>query len=217
MEANIYKLGDEDSNITSYDRKYISENSHFQFHSNPTSFKGPNKFKTDFEDSVKIPVVTTPTGVVLHQVFEEQNIKVLFRKSRDKSINIYLRNVILLDSQSTKDLFCNPKLFGKVYKSKKRMYLQSNGGNILNIHKACVAGYKPHVCFDQKAITNLIFLKNIIYQYHDTYDSLYEILIVHGEEHVNHNMHFRMYESGLHYYNLEYEDFMFVNTVAGNK
>ena len=32
-----------------------------------------------------------------------------------------------------------------------------------------------------------------------------------------HNIHFRMHERGLHYYDQEYEDFVFFNTVAVNK
>ena len=35
-----------------------------------TSFTGPKNFKTETEYYVKIPVVTTPTGVLIHQVFE---------------------------------------------------------------------------------------------------------------------------------------------------
>ena len=42
------------------------------------------------------------------------------------------------------------------------MCLQSNRGKMLITHKAQVAGYKPYVWFDQKAITNLIALKNLI-------------------------------------------------------
>ena len=43
------------------------------------------------------------------------------------------------------------------------------------------------------------------------------MFIVHQEEHVNNNMHFRMHESVLYYYDPEYEYFVFVNTVVGNK
>ena len=69
-ESNIDELGDKDSNITSSDSEDISGNSHFQFYNNPASFTWPRKFKTDREDYINIPGVTTPTGVVLHQEFE---------------------------------------------------------------------------------------------------------------------------------------------------
>ena len=42
------------------------------------------------------------------------------------------------------------------------------------------------------------------------------MFIIHKEEHGKHNMHFKMHEHVPHYYDPEYEDFLFVNTVAGN-
>ena len=117
--------------------------------------------------------MTNPTGVMLNQAFEERNRKLLFKKSHTKSINIDLRKFFLLYSQSTMYLFFNTKLVGNIYNAKKNMRLQSNGGEMLITHKAYVASYKPHVWFDQKAITNLIALKNLIKQYRVTYNSLY--------------------------------------------
>ena len=70
LEANIDKLGDEDSNLTSYEIEYSSGNSHLQFNNKPASFTGTNNFNTDPEDSIKIPGVTNPTGVVLQKVFK---------------------------------------------------------------------------------------------------------------------------------------------------
>ena len=61
------------------------------------------------------------------------------------------------------------------------MILQSNRIQILITYKAHVAIYNPHVLFDQKAITNLIALKNLIKQYRVTYNSLNETFIVHRE------------------------------------
>ena len=66
-KANIYKLGYEYSNLTSSNSEYSSGNSNFQFHNKPTSFSGPKNVKTYRENSVKIPGVTIPTGVVLQK------------------------------------------------------------------------------------------------------------------------------------------------------
>ena len=87
------------------------------------------------------------------------------------------------------------------------MRLRSNGGKALISHRAQIAGYKPHVWFGQKSITNLIALKDLIKQYCVTYDSLYDIFIVHRKEHGKNNTHFIMHESGLHCYDPEDEDF----------
>ena len=60
---------------------------------------------------------------MLHQAFEETNRKLLFNKSHTKSIQLEIRNVILLDRQSTMEIFCNAKFFGNIYKAKKSMRL----------------------------------------------------------------------------------------------
>ena len=69
-EANIDELGDEDSDIISFDSEDSSGNSHFQFHNNPTSFTEPKKFRKYRENYYMIPGVTNPTGVMLQQAFE---------------------------------------------------------------------------------------------------------------------------------------------------
>ena len=73
LEANIDKLGDEESNLPSSNSEDSSGNSHLQFHNKRKSFTGPKKFNIDPEDSVKIPGVTNPTCLVLQQAFEEWN------------------------------------------------------------------------------------------------------------------------------------------------
>ena len=120
LNANIDELGYDEYSLISYNSKDRSGNSHLQFHNKPKTFTEPKNFNTDPEDSVNKPGVTTPTGVVLQQAFEERNRKVLFKKSHVKSINIELSNVILLDIQSTMDLFCNPNMVGNIYKAEKR-------------------------------------------------------------------------------------------------
>ena len=52
------------------------------------------------------------------------------------------------------------------------MCIHSNGGKMIITHKAQVAVYMPYVWFDQKTITNLIVLNNLIKQYHITYNRL---------------------------------------------
>ena len=96
--------------------------------------------------------MTNPIDLVLHQIFEERNRKILFNKSHAKSIRFA--------RQYDMDLLYNSILVGNIYKAKKEIHLQSNGGKMLIDHK--VDSYKQHVWFVQKAITNLISIKNLI-------------------------------------------------------
>jgi hypothetical protein len=68
-----------------------------------------------------------------HQDFEQRNIDILFKK-RGPKLNLALRNIVLLDSQSTMDLFCNPQLVSSIRRSKTTMKLQSNGGTMAVRH-----------------------------------------------------------------------------------
>ena len=92
--------------------------------------------------------------------FEQRNTNVLFKQKHGKKIDLDLRNVILLDNQSTMDLFCNHD--NKVTNSSKKMKLQSNGGTMVVCHKATMSGYKHKVWFSKDAITNIIAMNNLI-------------------------------------------------------
>jgi hypothetical protein len=54
----------------------------------------------------------------------------LFKQTHGTKIKLNLRRVILLDSQSTMDLICNPALMKKNFKSSHSMQLKSNGGTM---------------------------------------------------------------------------------------
>ena len=58
----------------------------------------------------------------------------------------------------------------RIYKSKKKMILCSNGGKIVIYKKKVLAGYIKDVLFDKTAITNIFDLENLIQQYIVTYD-----------------------------------------------
>jgi cellulose biosynthesis protein BcsQ len=68
--------------------------------------------------------------------FEPQIAK-LFKQEHVIKIKLDLWEIILIDSQSTMDLICNPALV-------KRNVKSSHGGTMIVTHKAKMAGY--HVC-----------------------------------------------------------------------
>jgi hypothetical protein len=127
----------------------------------------------------------------------EPRISKLFKQA-GSSVKIDLREVILLDSQSTMDLFCNAALVSKTCKYTTSMRLKSNGGTMLVTRKATMPGYNKDVWFRTRAITNIIALRNLIQQYHVTYDSDDKMFVVHRESQGKPNMEFRMHKCGLH-------------------
>jgi hypothetical protein len=149
----------------------------------------------------------------------EPRIAKLFKQA-GSSIKLDLKVVILLDSQSTMDLFCNTALLSKISKiskSRSNMQLKSNVGTMVITRKATMEGYSKTVWFITRAITNIIALRNLIDQYRVTYYSDDLMFVVHRESESKSNMEFKMHKSGLHSYDLRKEHHMtFVNTVSEN-
>jgi hypothetical protein len=147
----------------------------------------------------------------------EPRIAKLFKQA-GLSVKIDLREIILLDSQSTMDHFFNAALVSKTCKSTTSMRLKSNGGTMSVTRKATMTGYNKDVWFSTRAITTIIALSNLIQQYRVTYESDDKMFVVHWEFQGKPNMELRMHTCGLHYYDPRNEKHLaFVNTVSENK
>ena len=77
---------------------------------------------------------------------------------------------ILLDSQSTIDIFNNPELLQNVCTVDQKMKIQCNAGSRITNMMGDLPGYGP-VWYDQKAIANVLCLYNVQKKYHIAYDS----------------------------------------------
>jgi hypothetical protein len=172
--------------------------------------------ESEGEEAPHFQVDQAPQFAQLNKKFEPIIAKLF--KQAGSSIKLDIKEVILLDSQSTMDLFCNADLVRKISKSRFNTRLKSNGGTMVVTRKATVEGYNKAVWFSTRAITNIIALHNLIDQYRVTYDSDDLMFILHQESESKPNMEFKMHKSGLHYYDPRKEHHItFVNTVLENK
>ena len=76
-------------------------------------------------------------------------------------------------------LFCNKQLVLNIQKAKKPMTLKSNGGS-MEVSKIADIGEDLHlIWFSEKAIANILSLKDAIALYQVTYNNSDTVFIVH--------------------------------------
>jgi hypothetical protein len=154
----------------------------------------------------------TNVGVSLTKEFMDMT----FKQSKKGLRGFDLREVVLLDNQSTVDVFCNKKLVKNIRLAPEPLTLKSNGGELLISHIADVADYYEPVWFSKQAIANIFSLKTMKKQYKVTYDSVEESFVVHREVVGLPNLSFKEHSNGLHFFDPRQADFAFVETVESN-
>ena len=76
------------------------------------------------------------------EMLGEHHPKVVFALKSRKLTNLDLRNVLLLDNQSTFDLCCNKRFASKIIKAENAILMTSNGGGLKITEKCKIPGYK---------------------------------------------------------------------------
>ena len=107
-----------------------------------------------------------------------------------------LKNVLLLDNQSTIDILCNEDFVTDIVEADNPIKIQSTGGHITVHQKATLPGYKNQVWFSKHAATNILSMKNIRKLHHISYDCKRGTYTVHRKHHPN--WEFQMNDKGLH-------------------
>jgi hypothetical protein len=139
-----------------------------------------------------------------------------FKQSKKGLQGFDLKGIVLLDNQSTVDIFCNKEFVSNIQPAPEPLILKSNGGELIAHHIANVADYDEPVWFSKKAITNIFTLKNMKKQYRVMYNSLEETFLVHCEAAGLLNLLFKEHRNGLHFFDLRQADFAFVKMGESN-
>ena len=97
------------------------------------------------------------------------------------------------------------------------MTLTSNGGSMSVDKIVDIGENQAPVWFFDKAIVNILSLKDAIARYQDTYNREDMEFIIHHNVHGKLNILFKIHSSSFHCYDPSQEEFTFVNTVIENK
>jgi hypothetical protein len=125
-----------------------------------------------------------------------------------------LKNWILLDNQSTIDIFCNKNLLSKIHQVNDEMSIETNGGILSTNMKGFLQNY-GEVWYHPNAITNILSLNNIKNKYRVTYDSEKDnIFFVHKPDAI---IKFQESDNGLFFHDVTDRDVILLNTVEENK
>jgi Zinc knuckle len=113
-----------------------------------------------------------------------------------------LRKVILFDTQSTDDVFCNKKYLRNIRKSNQRMPLHGNGGILQLEQIGELKGYHHEVWYNKNAIANILSKKWVSMQYRVSMDTGTDgsIWVHRSETSGLPDIEFKMHVSGLHYW-----------------
>jgi hypothetical protein len=133
------------------------------------------------------------------EMLKEHHPRIVLALKHRKFTELNLRNVLLLDNQSTFDLCCNKKFASKIINAENALQMTSNGGGLKITEKYKIPGYKYLVWYSKKAITNIICLKNLIKCYRLMYNSKVDTtFVVHCSAFGLPDMLFEMHPCGLH-------------------
>jgi hypothetical protein len=130
-----------------------------------------------------------------------------------------MKNLILLDSDSTDTVFCNPDYVSNIRESDDPLSISTNGG-VMKSHQKCDIPHIKNVWYNENSMTNIISMKDMTDKFQVTMDSRKErALLVHMPNKI---VRFKQFSNGL--YAMDPSDdqsfvtkpYQFLNTLEDN-
>jgi hypothetical protein len=123
-------------------------------------------------------------------------------------------NLILLNSQSTADIFCNPNVLTNIRNAGKSTKVDCNTGTSIITQKGTLTNY-GEVCYNAKGIANILSLAKVKQKYPVRYDSDNgnQFIVVQPKKQVV----FQQSGSALYYHDTTNRVMVMVNTAEGNR
>jgi hypothetical protein len=186
-----------------------TNNNNNNSNNNSASNNQENNNDDENEEGANFLQIASTTEPEMSVSFNTMGIKKEVQLMNNNKIN-ELKDLLLLDNQSTTDLWCNKNKLQNIRKVSGKCTVVTNGGQLNTNMKGYLPNYGD-VWYHPQAITNILSLSNVKKHFKVTFDSESENCFkVHVKDKI---LKFKELKSGLYAIKLKEVEYIFLNTV----